>query len=105
MPHLAPRINFIALVKMMIAPIGFCTVAHGIASAGDLKKLGRVGGKTLLYIEIVSTLALVSGLLAVNTLQSGKGLHERAPALKDHTPPAGMSIRQTSGHPYCHHTH
>src|SRR6187431_2426654 len=54
---------FIKLVKMIIAPIIFCTVVHGIASMSDLKKLGRVGGKTILYFEIVSTLALVIGLV------------------------------------------
>jgi len=65
--------GFIALVKMMIAPIIFCTVVHGIASMGDLKKLGRVGGKTLLYFEVVSTLALVVGLLVINVLKPGEG--------------------------------
>jgi aerobic C4-dicarboxylate transport protein len=66
--------GFIALVKMMIAPIIFCTVVHGIASMGDLKKLGRIGGKTLLYFEVVSTLALVLGLLVINGLRPGDGL-------------------------------
>src|SRR5262245_13781624 len=65
--------GFIKLVKMMISPIIFCTVVHGIASMGDLKKLGRVGAKTLLYFEVVSTLALVIGLVVVNVLQPGKG--------------------------------
>ncbi len=65
--------GFIALVKMLIAPIIFCTVVHGIASMGDLKKLGRVGGKTLLYFEVVSTLALVIGLLVINVLKPGEG--------------------------------
>jgi aerobic C4-dicarboxylate transport protein len=65
--------GFIKLVKMMIAPIIFCTVVHGIASMGDLKKLGRVGAKTLLYFEVVSTLALVIGLVVINVLQPGKG--------------------------------
>ncbi len=65
--------GFINLVKMMIAPIIFCTVVHGIASMGDLKKLGRVGGKTLLYFEVVSTLALVIGLVVVNVLRPGDG--------------------------------
>ncbi len=50
---------FINLVKMLIAPIIFCTVVHGVASMKDLKKLGRVEGKTILYFEIVSTLALL----------------------------------------------
>ena len=49
---------FIALIKMMIAPVIFCTVVHGISSMGDLKKVGRVGVKTLLYFEAVSTFAL-----------------------------------------------
>lgn len=65
--------GFISLVKMMIAPIIFCTVVHGIASMSDLKKLGRVGGKALLYFEIVSTIALIVGLIVVNTLKPGEG--------------------------------
>src|ERR1044072_836491 len=55
--------GFIALIKMMIAPVIFCTVVHGIASMSDLKKGGRVGIKTLFYFEAVSTLALVIGLI------------------------------------------
>ena len=66
--------GFIKLVKMMIAPIIFCTVVHGIASVGDLRKLGRVGVKSLVYFEIVSTLALVIGLIVVNVLQPGVGI-------------------------------
>src|SRR5205809_5276047 len=65
--------GFIKLVKMMIAPIIFCTVVHGIASMGDLKRLGRVGAKTLLYFEVVSTFALIIGLLVVNVLKPGEG--------------------------------
>jgi aerobic C4-dicarboxylate transport protein len=67
--------GFIKLIKMIIGPIIFCTVVHGIASMGDLKKLGRVGGKTLLYFEIVSTFALVIGLVVVNLLQPGAGFN------------------------------
>jgi aerobic C4-dicarboxylate transport protein len=67
--------GFIKLIKMMIAPIIFCTVVHGVASMGDMKKLGRVGGKTLLYFEVVSTLALAIGLLVVNVLKPGVGFH------------------------------
>jgi aerobic C4-dicarboxylate transport protein len=48
---------FIALIRMMIAPVIFCTIVHGIASMGDLRKVGRVGIKTLFYVEAVSTLA------------------------------------------------
>lgn len=66
---------FIALVKMMIAPIIFCTVVTGIAGAGDMKKVGRIGGKALLYFEIVSTFALAIGLLIANFLKPGKGFN------------------------------
>jgi aerobic C4-dicarboxylate transport protein len=65
--------GFVDLVKMIIAPIIFCTVVHGIASMGDLKKLGRIGVKTLLYFEVVSTVALVIGLVVVNVLKPGVG--------------------------------
>jgi aerobic C4-dicarboxylate transport protein len=67
--------GFIRLIKMIIAPIVFCTVVHGLASMSDLKKLGRVGGKTLLYFEVVSTIALVIGLIVVNTLKPGVGFN------------------------------
>ncbi|MDE3009810.1 MAG: dicarboxylate/amino acid:cation symporter [Pseudomonadota bacterium] len=66
---------FISLVKMMISPVIFCTVVLGIAGAGDMKKVGRVGGKALLYFEAVSTLALLIGLMVMNTLQPGKGFN------------------------------
>jgi aerobic C4-dicarboxylate transport protein len=67
--------GFIALIKMMIAPVIFCTVVHGIASMGDLKKLGRVGVKTLVYFEVVSTLALIIGLLVGEIVQPGAGFN------------------------------
>lgn len=66
---------FIKVIKMIIGPIIFCTVVHGIASMGDLKKLGRIGGKTLLYFEVVSTFALVIGLVVVNVLKPGVGFN------------------------------
>ena len=66
---------FIALVKMMISPIIFCTVVLGIAGAGDMKKVGRVGGKALIYFEVVSSLALMIGLVVMNTLRPGKGFN------------------------------
>src|SRR5258708_6480390 len=65
--------GFISLIKMMIAPVIFCTVVHGIGSMRDLKKVGRVGVKTLFYFEAVSTLALGIGLLVGELLQPGKG--------------------------------
>ncbi len=67
--------GFIKLIKMLIAPIIFCTVVHGIASMSDLKKLGRIGGKTILYFEVVSTLALLIGLAVVNLLKPGAGFN------------------------------
>ncbi|PYS27999.1 MAG: C4-dicarboxylate transporter DctA [Acidobacteria bacterium] len=67
--------GFIALVKMLISPIIFCTVVLGIAGAGDMKKVGRVGGKALLYFEVVSTFALALGLLVVNMVQPGAGFN------------------------------
>jgi aerobic C4-dicarboxylate transport protein len=67
--------GFINLVKMIIAPIIFCTVVHGIASMSDLKKLGRVGIKALFYFEVVSTFALFIGLIVVNVLQPGAGFN------------------------------
>ena len=67
--------GFIALVKMLISPIIFCTVVLGIAGSGDMKKVGRVGGKALLYFEVVSTFALALGLLVVNVVQPGAGFN------------------------------
>ena len=66
---------FIKLVKMMIAPIIFCTVVHGVASMSDMKQLGRVGVKTLVYFELVSTVALGIGLMVVNLLKPGAGFN------------------------------
>src|SRR5438309_3761175 len=67
--------GFIALIKMMIAPVIFCTIVHGIASMGDLKKVGRVGIKTLVYFEAVSTLALGIGLIVGEVIAPGKGFN------------------------------
>ncbi len=66
---------FIRLIKMVIAPIVFATVAVGIAAMGDLKKVGRVGGKAVLYFEILSTLALAIGLGVVLLVRPGAGIH------------------------------
>ena len=66
--------TFVNLVKMVITPIIFLTIVHGIASMADLRKLGRVGGKALLYFELVSTLALAIGLVIVNITKPGAGL-------------------------------
>src|SRR3954465_3736506 len=66
---------FIKAIKMIIAPIIFCTVVHGIASMQDMKKVGRVGLKALIYFEVMTTLALAVGLIVVNLWQPGAGVH------------------------------
>jgi aerobic C4-dicarboxylate transport protein len=65
--------GFVALIKMMIAPVIFCTIVHGIASMGDLKKVGRVGLKALIYFEVVSTLALMIGVIVGEIVKPGAG--------------------------------
>ncbi len=67
--------GFIALIRMLIAPIIFLTVVLGIAGVADVRKIGRVGVKALVYFEVVSTIALLLGLLVVNTLQPGAGFN------------------------------
>ena len=67
--------GFIKLIKMMIAPIIFCTVVVGIAGMEDMKKVGKTGGYALLYFEIVSTIALIVGLTIVNVVQPGAGMN------------------------------
>ncbi|MGO4814539.1 dicarboxylate/amino acid:cation symporter [Cupriavidus sp. 2MCAB6] len=67
--------NFLKLVKLMVAPLIFCTVVHGIASMRDIKAVGRLGGKALIYFEVMTTLALAIGLLVVNIMKPGVGMH------------------------------
>jgi len=67
--------GFIKLVKMMIGPVIFCTIVTGIAGMQDTKKVGRVGIKALIYFEIVSTLALIIGLVVINILKPGVGMN------------------------------
>jgi aerobic C4-dicarboxylate transport protein len=88
--------GFIALLKMMLAPIVFCTLVHGLAQVQDLSKLGRMGVKSLVYFEVVSTVAMVVGLVAVNLFQPGAGLHasnlvESAEAVKATSAAGGIS--------------
>lgn len=66
---------FIKLIKMIIAPIIFCTVVVGIAGMEDMKKVGKTGGYALLYFEIVSTIALIIGLVVINVVKPGVGMH------------------------------
>ena len=67
--------GFIRLVKMMIAPVIFCTVVLGIAGMQDIKKVGRVGIKALIYFEVITTLALIIGLVVINTFRPGAGMN------------------------------
>jgi aerobic C4-dicarboxylate transport protein len=67
--------GFIKLIKMMIAPIIFCTVVVGVAGMEDMKKVGKTGGLAILYFEIVSTIALIVGLIIVNVVQPGAGMN------------------------------
>jgi aerobic C4-dicarboxylate transport protein len=88
--------GFIKLVKMIIAPVIFCTVVIGIAGAGDMKQFGKTGALALLYFEVVSTVALIIGLLIVNTVKPGAGMN-----IDPHTldasaiGPAGQKLQST----------
>jgi len=74
---------FIKAIKMLIAPIIFCTVVHGIASVGEAKKVGRIAVKALIYFEVVTTIALLLALLLVNVWAPGAGMHVDLKALAD----------------------
>ncbi len=72
---------FIKLIKMIIPVLVFCVVVHGIAGAGDLKRVGRVGVKALIYFEVVTTVALALGLLLAFVFQPGVGMNADPKAL------------------------
>ena len=72
---------FIRLIKMMIAPVIFCTIVTGIAGTNDVKKVGRVGLKAILYFEVMTTLALIIGLVLINLFHPGSGMHINAATL------------------------
>ena len=72
--------GFIEVVKLFISPIIFLTISLGISGMGNLKKVGRVGGKAILYFEIVTTLALIIGILVANFIQPGRGVNTTAVA-------------------------
>lgn len=95
-PELGARMKplgdgFIRLIRMIIAPIIFLTVVTGIASVGDMGKLGRVGLKALIYFEVLSTVALVIGLVSVKILQPGAGINATAATLD------ARSVQQYAG--------
>jgi len=79
-PELGARMQpfgdaFLKAIRMLIAPVVFCTVAHGVARMGDMARVGRVALKTLIYFEILTSIALVIGLAAVNILRPGDGMN------------------------------
>src|SRR3954463_6514776 len=80
---------FISLIKMMIAPIIFCTIVHGISSMRDLSKVGRVGVKALVYFEVVSTFALAIGLIVGEVVRPGAGFN---------IDPAALDARAVAGY-------
>ena len=85
MPELAAQFRilgdiFLKLIKTAVAPLVFFTVVHGIASAGDIKRVGKVGLRALIYFEVVSTVALAIGLVWGNLLQIGSGMHGAHPS-------------------------
>jgi len=77
--------GFVKLIKMIIAPVIFCTVVAGIAGMQDMKKIGRVGGKALLYFEIVSTFALAIGLVVANLVKPGAGFNVDPTTIDTHS--------------------
>ncbi|WP_426112953.1 cation:dicarboxylate symporter family transporter [Pseudomonas sp. DSP3-2-2] len=84
-PELAAKFKilgdiFLKLIKTAVAPLVFFTVVHGIASAGDIKRVGKVGLRALIYFEVVSTIALALGLLWGNLLNIGSGMHDTHPS-------------------------
>ena len=82
--------GFIALIRMLIGPIVFCTVALGITHAGDMKKVGRVGLRTIVYFEAVSSIALFIGIAVGNILKPGAGFHAD-PSKLDNAKVAGFT--------------
>jgi aerobic C4-dicarboxylate transport protein len=89
--------GFIALIKMMIAPVIFCTVVHGISSMGDLRRVGRVGVKALIYFEVVSTAALAIGLLVGELIQPGAGFNIDPATMDPGAVSSYVTKAQTSG--------
>jgi aerobic C4-dicarboxylate transport protein len=81
---------FINMIRMMIAPVVFFTIVLGIVGAGNMKKVGRVGGKAIIYFEVVTTIALIIGLLVANFIKPGQGIDP------EHIPPADIS-KYTAG--------
>jgi aerobic C4-dicarboxylate transport protein len=92
--------SFVNLIKMVIAPVIFCTVVAGIASMESMKKVGRVGGKALLYFEILTTVALGLGLLVMNLTKPGVGVNADASSLQVSETVSGYVEKGANGHWY-----
>ncbi|MDP3494407.1 MAG: cation:dicarboxylase symporter family transporter, partial [Hyphomonadaceae bacterium] len=87
---------FIKLIKLSVAPVIFCTIAAGVARMSDIKAFGRLGGRTLIYFEVVSTLALVLGLIVGRVVQPGRGFNVD-PATLDPSVAAGYVEKAAHG--------
>ena len=87
--------GFIKLIKMLIGPIVFATVTVGIARMGAMRDVGRIGIRALLYFEVDVDLALVIGLVVVNVLQPGAGLHVDPAAAPPSPPPQALRPAQS----------
>ncbi|TNC22109.1 C4-dicarboxylate transporter DctA [Amycolatopsis alkalitolerans] len=74
--------GFISLIRMLIAPVVFCTIVTGVASAGELTSVGRVGVKALVYFEVLTTIALIIGLIVMDVIRPGAGIHADPASLK-----------------------
>lgn len=101
-PHVAQAMKplgdgFVKLIKMLIAPIVFATVAGGIAGMGDLKKVGRVGAKSLLYFEVMTTVALGLGMAVVHLVKPGGNVHASAASLDTKELDATLSAPHAKG--------
>jgi proton glutamate symport protein len=91
--QLGPAANvFLRLIRSIVAPLVFATLVAGIAGGGDLKRMGRIGAKAILFFEIVTTLALFLGLAAVNLVQPGRGVPIQATAAEQAAPAAPASL-------------
>ena len=99
--QLSPVSNiFLRLIKSVIAPLLFGTLVHGIAGAGSVKTMGRIGAKAILYFEIVTTLALAVGLLAVNIVKPGVGIKLEAAQKADALPQAHPTVASVLEHTF-----
>jgi aerobic C4-dicarboxylate transport protein len=89
--------GFIKLVKMMIAPVIFCTIVNGIAGMQDIKKVGRVGIKAIIYFEVITTLALIIGLVVINFLKPGSGMNVDPSTLDANSVASYVTQSKTTG--------